>query len=303
MQLGMAAPLDIGLEQNDPSLQMGQDDMFDLENVEREMRKKGGISRLTIDENIPEDQDEEEWRVEEEEDEGEALDSDEEKEKKISGLEAELDGMYDAYQEKLKERDAKYRVKEARKKNGLLEEWAGIKADSDEDSDESCVEGGWDKMEEAKGLDTESFSEDNDEEQTIGQKRTQEPAGPVHKRARFSIAPSERPAPFSHAAGLWFSQEVFKEMDDLTMEPEDGDVDMVCNPTTSQRQSEEDEVIALSRFYTPLLIVCRQEMISTYLYMIRNSKIWKCGIPTALTRTMLKGFTSKVSFLACLIAS
>ena len=47
----------------------------------------------------------------------------EEKERKIAELENELDGLYDSYQERLKERDAKYRVKEARRKDKEREEW------------------------------------------------------------------------------------------------------------------------------------------------------------------------------------
>ena len=46
MQLQMTAPLDIGLEQHDPSLGYGQDDVFDLEDTQKGLRKNGGVAHL-----------------------------------------------------------------------------------------------------------------------------------------------------------------------------------------------------------------------------------------------------------------
>ena len=150
MQLQMTAPMDIGMEQHDASLGYGQEDVFDLTGAERGMKRKGGVTMLTGDGYDMPESDESGPEGDGEGEDEELLDSEEERERKVAGLEAELDGMYDAYQERLKERDAKFKVTEERRKNGLLEEWHGIQKDSDEDS-ESEEEGGWDKMEEAKG--------------------------------------------------------------------------------------------------------------------------------------------------------
>src|ERR1700759_3139720 len=49
MQLQMTAPLDIGLEHQDPALHMGQDDTFDLSVTERAMSKKGGAKLFVGD--------------------------------------------------------------------------------------------------------------------------------------------------------------------------------------------------------------------------------------------------------------
>ena len=49
MQLQMVAPFDIGLEQHDASLDLGQDDVFDLSTTEKAMRKKKAAQLLVGD--------------------------------------------------------------------------------------------------------------------------------------------------------------------------------------------------------------------------------------------------------------
>ncbi|KAG6842573.1 hypothetical protein C0991_000099 [Blastosporella zonata] len=232
MQLQMTAPLDIGLEQQDLSLG-GQDDIFDLGGTERGLRTKGGIERLIgDDDNIAEESEEE---VEAVSDDDEVLDSDEERERKTQGLEAELDGLYDAYQDRLRERDAKFKVKEARRTNAELEEWTGIgaKADSDEeDTDEE--EGGWDKLQAKKGdvSDDSSDEEDSDEEPTV-MKGVKRPHG-VDRTSAFKrpklITKLQEPqtvASTSKAAQVWFSQDIFAGLGEEMGDDEDvADVSM-----------------------------------------------------------------------------
>ncbi len=136
MQLKMTAPLDIGLEQTDAALGHGQEDMFDLGDASNGLRRKGGLNRLIDESDVESDDEDEAAGFDDESDGGdEILDEDEERERKVAGLEDELDGLYDSYQERLKERDAKYRVKEARRKNKEREEWHGIQPQGSDDED------------------------------------------------------------------------------------------------------------------------------------------------------------------------
>lgn len=232
MQLQMTAPLDIGLEQHDDSLGLGQEDIFDLGGTERDMRKRGGVLRLIGEDgdvlaDSDEDSDEEEG-VEDDE----VLDSEEERDKKTQELEAEMDGMYDAYQERMRERDAKFKVKESREKNSEREEWHGIQ---DHDSGgESEEEGGWDKVQQAKrNAGTESSSDedssDEEEEKQAPRKRRRDEessrAPNTSKRVRL-VTKLEEPktvASTSKAAQVWFSQDVFTgmELDDIEDESEE----------------------------------------------------------------------------------
>lgn len=255
MQLQMTAPMDIGMEQHDASLGFGQEDVFDLTGAERGMRKKGGVGKLTQDDEMPESDTSETENGDDDDD--EVLDSEEEREQKVTGLEAELDGMYDAYQERMKERDAKFKVTEARKKSGLLEEWHGIKRrDSDDEDEESEEEGGWEKMEEAKekaGADSSADESEEDEDEI-----EEEPPKPARKRRiDDSIVPPpkrmklltklEEPkasVQSSRAAQVWFSQDVFAGLDGLDAVDEyvsDDDVSMADGAENAEEDGWEDE--------------------------------------------------------------
>ncbi|KIK40012.1 hypothetical protein CY34DRAFT_807620 [Suillus luteus UH-Slu-Lm8-n1] len=238
MQLQMTAPLDIGLEQIDASLGMGQEDMFDLMGTERQLRNKGGIGIIRVDDDTPEDEDEDEV-VARDDEEDEVLDSEEERDRKASRLEAEMDGLYDAYQEKLKERDSKFQAREARHRSGMLEEWSGIQDGNNSESDE---EGGWDQMEAAKGNNDDSSDESDDEEQTSGRKRSRPQAtetGP-NKKVRL-VTKLEEPTAGGRASQVWFSQDLFggvEGLDDIEGEEEgDDDVDMA----STQHDGDEEE--------------------------------------------------------------
>jgi len=212
MQLQMTAPLDIGLEQTDESLMMGQEDVFSLGEEERVRRRQDGMPD-------DEDSDDEDETLEDPE---ETLDSDEEAERKVQELEAEMDGMYDSYRERLRDRDAKYKVKEARAKNTEREEWGGVKRKPDSDEEDAVSEeedGGWDIMDQAKARDDPSSDEsDSDSEPkttNLKRRRKGDATGPDTKRSRL-ITKLEAPKPTTSAASkVWFSQDVFAEVGDL----------------------------------------------------------------------------------------
>lgn len=239
MQLQMTAPLDIGLEQTDPTLR-GQDDIFDLDEASKGLRKKGGISALGDED----DADSSEEEAQDEEDEDEALDSEEERERKVGELEAELDGLYDAYQERMREKDAKYMVKEARKKSKDREEWAGIREKDSEDEDSDDEEGGYDVVQRAKaraGEDSDSESDDSDAESDSGfetaarsakRPRIDDSSLKQRKKARTdpASAPSTSTGPLTRTAQVWFSQGLFEgagidDVEDDDDEESDADED------------------------------------------------------------------------------
>ncbi|EEB96974.1 hypothetical protein MPER_03798, partial [Moniliophthora perniciosa FA553] len=188
MQLQMTAPIDIGLEQQDAALLSGKDDFFDLEGAERGMKKRGGITQLIGDHGaIMDESEEEEENILEEE---EFLDSEEERERRAQGLEEELDGLYDAYQTRLRERDAKFKVKESRKKNMELEEWGGIKDNGDSNEESDDEEGGYDKIHQ---IDDDSSSEDEFDDDDEGHRpsKKRRSASKWVSRTIWGVTPEE----------------------------------------------------------------------------------------------------------------
>ncbi|KAI0694877.1 Spb1 C-terminal domain-containing protein [Cytidiella melzeri] len=239
MQLQMTAPLDIGLEQQDQSLRLGQDDVFDLEHSQRELKRKGGMERL-MDEAADDESDEEEDRADEDEDE-EMLDEEEERERKVKALEDDLDGLYESYQERMREKDAKYRVKEARRKDKSREEWGGIqKKDSDEEDESDGEDGGWDNVQAVRaraGEDSDSSDDDDESEVEAPQpskkrRRAEEVVdltkGVKKARSNGSVnLDGNAAANLSRSAQVWFSQDFFKSagIDDVE-DDDDEDDDM-----------------------------------------------------------------------------
>jgi AdoMet-dependent rRNA methyltransferase SPB1 len=291
MQLQMTAPLDIGLEQIDASLGMGQEDMFDLTGTERQLRNKGGIGIIRVDDDTPEDEDEDEV-VARDDEEDEVLDSEEERDRKASRLEAEMDGLYDAYQEKLKERDSKFQAREARHRSGMLEEWGGIQDDNISESDE---EGGWDQMEAAKGDNDDSSDESDDEEQTSGRKRRRPQAkemGP-NKKGRL-VTKLEEPTAGGRASQVWFSQDLFggvEGLDDIEGEEEgDDDVDMASAQHDVGEEEWQDDVRPKSLILSSMLM----RSSSILLHLMVTLKLWPSGTTTTLkcgtlrTRTKMR---------------
>ncbi|TFK89642.1 FtsJ-domain-containing protein [Polyporus arcularius HHB13444] len=239
MQLRMTAPMDIGLEQADPALG-GHDDMFDLDQGSRALRGR-----------VDDDSDSDEDEGEDDDAEDEALDSEEERERKVAGLEAELDGMYDAYQEHLRERDAKYKVKESLKNNKAREAWHGIgQGGSDEDSD--VEDGGYEKVMRAKARigerDSDSSDDSSDEENEAetapvgGKKRRRADvaeSGSKSKKARTAAKLEEPKAALSRSAQIWFDQDMFAGLD---AEVEDDDEEEEEDMESSEEHEEPEEV-------------------------------------------------------------
>ena len=232
MQLQMTAPLDIGLEQSDAALGVGQEDLFDLGLTEEKVAKHQSLTTV-VDEL---DEDGSSSEAAEDENLAEPDDDDVEadiKESKVAKLEAELDGMYDAYVERMNEKDAKFKAKKARMHNEK-EEWHGIdasKSSDEEDSDEE--DGGWDRMEEAKAAvdaSSESDSDDSDSEQDNkvprrGTKRAMDTTSSVPvKKARLITKLQDDKV--SGSAQLWFDQPIFNDMDlDDIEDDEEGEDD------------------------------------------------------------------------------
>lgn len=119
MQMHMTTPHDIGLEQQGPA---GEGSMFQIKSAE----KAQDPTRIST------------GRMEDvdhlESDDSEVEDKDEDSDDDGDRLERELDAMYESFQEKRQENDAKARAKKARKEKET-DEWGGL-------SDEEDKEGG-----------------------------------------------------------------------------------------------------------------------------------------------------------------
>ena len=263
MQLRMTAPIDIGQELEDITLRTGQEDMFDLSVAEKRRKKV-----LDIDEE-PDSVDEEEegadatgWETEED---GGALDSEDELERRIGALEDDLDGMYDAYKTMRSERDTKFKVKEARKKNADREEtWGGIKRktqDSDggesEDGTESEV-GGWEEMQAVKAQDGASnTSDDSSDEEPLPatSKKRKAPLNDDGSRPLKRVKALDRlitnledPTPKSQAqlsrsTQLWFSQDVFAGLGSMEVDDEGSEGDNYISLPLQQAQKQQKDQV------------------------------------------------------------
>ena len=250
MQLQMTAPLDIGLEQNDAILGAGHDEVFDLEETEKRMDEKTQVHWLNDDvpESIDNDNEYDEASDAAEADEG-TFSQDEDQDMRYRGLEAELDGLYDAYKHRLWERDAKSRAKEQRSKN-KEEEWVGIQPEHGSDEESSESEGGWGMAQRNKlqTSDTSSDESSDDEEgvETIpSRKRSRSlknPAAPPPKRQRLVQTLELPSAPSSAATQLWFSQGVFSGLDDIDKPREDTDHKNEDDTSTQGNDRDKDEV-------------------------------------------------------------
>ncbi|KAH8835197.1 FtsJ-domain-containing protein [Flagelloscypha sp. PMI_526] len=239
MQLAMTAPMDIGLEQQDMSLG-GQEDLFDLGDADRRLRSRRSVKTALGGEGLDDQDSDDDTAMDQDAlDEDEALDSEEESRRRAQVLEQELDGLYDEYQDRLKERDAKYKVKKAREQNKEREEWKGIKAlgdgsSSEEESDLEDEEGGgWDHVQNLKaGVDDSSDDSSDSDDDT--------PPRAKRKLDSSTSKPTKTapPADIGQAAKVWFSQDLFKDagLDDIS----EGDED---EEESEDTESESDEDI------------------------------------------------------------
>ncbi|KAJ9117038.1 hypothetical protein QFC22_004697 [Naganishia vaughanmartiniae] len=183
LHLNMTAPEDMTMEDD---LALGGEDVFDLGQGEKEIKRRGGKAK-TLDAALrdADGMDESEAEDEAEEEEEEFLDSEDEREARTARLEGALDGLYENYQERMKERDAKWKVKQARLRDRNQDAWHGVAQGSDDEderivkvqghnagedaedagSDAESEEGGWEHVAALKakiGEEVDSSDEDSD---------------------------------------------------------------------------------------------------------------------------------------------
>jgi AdoMet-dependent rRNA methyltransferase SPB1 len=217
MQLQMTAPLDIGLEQTDAVLGLGQEDVFDLESAERIPGRMGSSDFTDTDEDI-------EQKNDDNSSDDEALHTDGEQNSRMQALEDDLDGLYETYQERLAERDAKYKVRMARQDDKRREEWSGIdKGEAQGDTDGEDEGGGWDEMEQRKAVESESDPSSADEEDELSSAKSSKrkrprPQETSRKKARLLTSLEEPQTTFqrSRKTDVWFSQDIFDGLGHLS---------------------------------------------------------------------------------------
>lgn len=138
----MTAPEDLDNEDRD----LAGEEMFDLGEGEREAvrrGRKGGIDSHLAEEDGMSGSDSSDSAGEDDDgdEDDEVFDSDEERELRLGALEGQIDGMYDDYQSRMQERDAKFRVKQARLKDRNYDAWHGVNGKGDGNGSDSDAEG------------------------------------------------------------------------------------------------------------------------------------------------------------------
>ncbi|PHH82788.1 hypothetical protein CDD83_3176 [Cordyceps sp. RAO-2017] len=114
MQLNMATPVDIGLEESGP---IGEDSMFSLRSLHMtDAMPRLSRGKMIVTSNRERDQDSAIAQTE---------DGDEQSDNEQDRLERQLDSMYHLYRERKADIDGKYRARKARKDWGD-EEWEGL---------------------------------------------------------------------------------------------------------------------------------------------------------------------------------
>ncbi|KAI9801544.1 MAG: AdoMet-dependent rRNA methyltransferase spb1 [Sarcosagium campestre] len=186
MQLHMTVPTDIGLEQAGPD---GADSMFALKTVD----KAGAVSKVARGKMgvvLPDRSKTADLQNQEDEAESDAEEDQ---------LERELDSMYDQYQSRKAESDAKFRAKKARKEHedGSWEGFSGSENTSDSDV-----------------LEEDSSDGFSDDEEAVGSKAS------LITKYDSSVAPKNG---LTTRAAQFFDQDVFKGIDGLDGIDEDSD--------------------------------------------------------------------------------
>ena len=275
----MTAPTDLD---NDDRALAGENEMFDLGEGEKDAKRKGvnGIHDQLEGEDGMSD-DEAAGTVDEASDD-EILDSEDEREYKLSGLEGQLDGLYDEYKERMAERDAKWKVKQARMKDKNFAAWHGIQEvsesddgvekkyrdrrvrvkrrneDDDSGDEDGNEEGGWDTVaakRAALGEQGDSSDGSYDEGIEAAPKRAKVrfepepeagPSRPRHKPATALVTSLRKPqerAQLSRQAQIWFDQTVFEGMEYLgEAHLDEEEGDWGKNGSESEDEDEDEEV-------------------------------------------------------------
>ncbi|KAL8930578.1 MAG: hypothetical protein Q9208_000448 [Pyrenodesmia sp. 3 TL-2023] len=212
MQMNMLPPTEIGLEQAGPN---GEDSMFALAAVNRagaiEEVTKGGMNTAAQIAPLSDNESQEDSGTDDEED----------------GLEWDLESLYERYQQRKSDADARYRAKKARserasgERTGIAESVRG----SDEDSDIDVL-----------SVQSPSHSEGDEVDlRSQIQKTTQ-----LH-------GPSE---PLTNRAALFFDQDIFRDIGLLDAVQDEDEERAVDDGTLSNGQSSRDIVRASTKPYS-----------------------------------------------------
>jgi AdoMet-dependent rRNA methyltransferase SPB1 len=202
MQLNMAAPMDIGMEQAGPK---GEGAMFALKSL-NETDAMGRIIRgkMTVVKDSEPKADHDGL--------GPSAGTEDETDEEEDALEDELDGMYDQYKERKLASDARYRAKMAKKKYDDDDQWEGVsvsehdESDDDEIEEESSGESGEDESNGVQG----NLLQDLDGEPSV--------VDGLSKRAR-----------------RFFNQDIFKDIPGMLDEDENEDGDQDLQPVTDEQ--------------------------------------------------------------------
>lgn len=222
MQMGMTTPSEIGIEAGGPE---GSDAVFRLKDADKGEQIRQAIMRGRMHTAVePVETIQEESEEEESEDEvGDAL-------------EAQLDGMYEQYQERVEDRDTKARAKRARKLargNDVEEEFEGFGKDGEDVKDDSSDDDGLLEDED----DDSGDSSDEGEGKLTTDLQPKDPMG----------------GGLTRRAANFFQQDIFKGIEGLEDEEEEFEVEKagdsgvdVQSPSKKAVEDEDDDDDAMS---------------------------------------------------------
>lgn len=231
LQLNMGTPMDVGLNRAD-----GDTDMFDLNLVDGKGKAKAlnQGAGMDLDDEEPAEYD---LGSEEEED----LPSDEE-ELRMHMLEGNMDELYDEFQNRRLERDAKQVARANRMKKHISEggEWGGIGQDKQSDSEDE--ENSGDEVVQMQTSDVSSDEEDDGEAapQPVAGKKRARNGKLINDLQDEDVTATQK----DRAAAMWYDQKVFKGIKGLDallkadeVEPEDK-IEEVAPSTRSKKLPE-----------------------------------------------------------------
>ncbi|KAL7273260.1 AdoMet-dependent rRNA methyltransferase spb1 [Rhizina undulata] len=180
LQLHMTTPMEIGMEQEGEA-------MFGLKSID----KAGGLGKVVKGKmNVVIENEDAAKKKREDVNMGDDDDDDVEDDEE-DRLEAELDTLYNTYQERKAQADANYRAKKARKQHDDGE-WTGF-SDPEEDSDGEVIE------------DEQQSSDDSDSEEEDGDTKLVTPLDDLDTKGSNGL---------SKRAALFFDQDIFEDIDD-----------------------------------------------------------------------------------------
>ncbi|KAH8790216.1 AdoMet-dependent rRNA methyltransferase-like protein spb1 [Hyaloscypha finlandica] len=205
MQLHMTAPTEIGLEQAGPN---GEGSMFGLKAIDKsgavDKVAKGKMVILT----------EADPRKDQDSGFGSG-DNDEESDNEQDRLDRELDSLYEQYQDRKSDADAKFRAKKARKEHED-NEWEGFSAGEHDSEDDNELE-------------EDSSDESSGEE------------APAKRSLLTNLDSNEKKSGgLSRRAAQFFDQDIFKDIGGLPEEGDEEEIDADLDRLTSIIQPDDD---------------------------------------------------------------